>query len=57
MSDNVVKFRRIEKEPEKKPKKEPGVPGWVPWVALVVVACVIYGLQQSGLLSGLFEGL
>jgi len=53
MSDNVVKFRRIEKEPEKKPpRKKPEMPGWLPWVGLVVVALAIYAVQQSGLLGG-----
>ncbi|SHE41865.1 hypothetical protein [Devosia limi] len=49
MSDNVVKFRRIEKKPEepKGPKKEPGVPDWLPWIVLVAVAVVLYGLQQA----------
>ncbi|MHA6690697.1 hypothetical protein [Devosia sp. A449] len=52
MSDNVVKFRPIEKKPDpQQPKKEPGVPGWVPWVGLVVVGVVIYGLQQAGMLG------
>jgi hypothetical protein len=55
MSDNVVKFRRIEKKPEKPPeKKKPGVPGWLPWFVLVIVACAIYGAQQSGILARLF---
>ena len=46
MSDNVIKFRPIKKQPNPKPPREPGVPGWVPWVALLVVALVIYGVQQ-----------
>lgn len=53
MSDNIVKFRPIEKKPDpRQPKKQPGLPGWVPWAGLVVVALVIYGLQQGGLLGG-----
>jgi hypothetical protein len=53
MSDNVVKFRRIEKQPEppvKKPRDP--LPGWVPFVALVAIAVAIYFIQQSGLLGG-----
>jgi len=52
MSDNVLKFRPVEKKPDPQPPKKPGVPGWLPWVGLVVVALVIYGVQQSGLLGG-----
>ena len=52
MSDNVIKFRRIEKKPEPPAKKPRGpMPGWVPFVGLVVVAVVIYFVQQSGLLG------
>ncbi len=51
MSDNVVKFRPIEKKPEPQPQREPGVPGWVPWVGLVVLAMLVYGLQQAGVLG------
>ena len=52
MSDNVIKFRRIEKKPEPPVKKTRGpMPGWVPFVGLVVVAVVIYFVQQSGLLG------
>ncbi|MGV8831408.1 MAG: hypothetical protein ACOH2N_05475 [Devosia sp.] len=53
MSDNVVKFRKIEKKPEPKPpRKELVLPGWAPFVVLIVLALVIYGVQQSGLLGG-----
>jgi len=48
MSDNVIKFRPIEKKPDPKPPRKPGVPGWVPWLALVVVAVLIYGAQHLG---------
>ena len=52
MSDNVIKFRRSEKKPEPPVKKPRGpMPGWVPFVGLVVVAVVIYFVQQSGLLG------
>ena len=52
MSDNVVKFRRIEKKPEKSPTpKKSGPPGWLPWAGLVAVALVIYGVQQWGFLG------
>lgn len=52
MSDNVIKFRRIEKKPEKQPEKKPGMPGWLPWVGLIVVAVIVYGIQRAGLLGG-----
>ena len=52
MSDNVIKFRRIEKKPEPPVKKPRGpMPGWVPFAGLVVVAVMIYFVQQSGLLG------
>ena len=53
MSDNVVKFRRIEKKPEPPGKKPRGpMPAWVPFAVLVAVAVGIYVLQQSGMLGG-----
>lgn len=52
MSDNVVKFRPIEKKPEPKPPRDKKpLPGWVPFVALVAVAIAIYLAQQSGWLG------
>ena len=51
MTDNVVKFRPAQKKPEPKPPRKPGVPGWVPWVGLLVLAFVIYGLKQAGVLG------
>lgn len=49
MSDNVVKFRRIEKQPEP-PVKKPGgpLPDWVPFAVLVAVAVAIYAVRQTG---------
>jgi hypothetical protein len=53
MSDNVVKFRRIEKKPEPPVKKPRGpAPAWVPFVVLVAIAVGIYFVQQSGMLGG-----
>jgi hypothetical protein len=53
MSDNIIKFRRIEKKPEPPVKKPRGpMPGWVPFVALVLLAVGIYLIQRSGLLGG-----
>ncbi|MET3900008.1 hypothetical protein ABIB57_003971 [Devosia sp. UYZn731] len=53
MSDNVVKFRRIEKKPEKPPNKvPPKMPGWLPWVVLVAVAVGIVAWQQLGMMGG-----
>ena len=52
MSDNVVKFRRIEKKPEPPVKKPRGpAPSWLPFAALVAIAVVIYLVQQSGMLG------
>ncbi len=52
MSDNVVKFRKIEKKPEPKPPgKKPELPSWAPFAGLIALALVIYGVQQSGLLG------
>lgn len=52
MSDNVIKFRRIEKKPEPPVKKPRGpMPGWVPFAGIIVVAVLIYAVQQSGLLG------
>jgi len=52
MSDNVIKFRRIEKKPEKPPQKKPGMPGWLPWAALIAIAVVIYLIQRMGVFGG-----
>lgn len=53
MSDNVVKFRLIEKQPEPPVKKPRGpLPGWVPFVALVAVAVAVYFARSAGLLGG-----
>jgi hypothetical protein len=52
MSDNVVKFRPIDKKPEPPVKKPRGpVPGWVPFVVLVALAIAIYFARQAGLLG------
>ena len=46
MSDNVVKFRRIEKKPEKKPSgTPPKIPSWLAWLVLVIVAVAITAWQ------------
>lgn len=50
MSDNVVKFRRPEKQPEP-PKTRPPrgpMPNWLPFAVLVGLALVIYFVQRSG---------
>lgn len=53
MSDNVVKFRRIEKKPEPKPPgKKPELPGWVWFAGLIAVAVAIYAVRQAGWLGG-----
>jgi hypothetical protein len=53
MTENVIKFRRPEKKPEPPVKKPRGpLPGWVPWVGLVALAVVLYGVQQAGWLGG-----
>jgi hypothetical protein len=49
MSDNVIKFRRPEKKPEPKPQRPRGpMPGWVPFVGLLVIAVVIFFVQRGG---------
>lgn len=53
MSDNIVKFRRPEKQPES-PKVRPPrgpMPNWVPFVVLLGLALVIYSVQQAGLIG------
>lgn len=52
MSDNVVKFRRIEKKPDKPPKKDFKMPSWLAWLVLVAVAVAITVVQQLGLFGG-----
>lgn len=58
MADNVVKFRKIEKTPEKKPDPKPRSPNgprwpaWLPWAVIVAMAIGFTLLQQSGLISG-----
>ena len=53
MSDNVIKFRKIEKKPEPKPPgKPPELPGWAPFAGLLVLAFAIYAAQNAGLLGG-----
>lgn len=53
MNENVIKFKKIEKKPEPPVKKPRGpLPGWVPFAALVLVAVVIYGLQQARMIGG-----
>lgn len=52
MSDNVIKFRRIEKQPEPPVRKPRGpLPNWVPFAALIAVAVAIYFVQHLGLLG------
>ncbi|MGV8853173.1 MAG: hypothetical protein ACOH2L_00875 [Devosia sp.] len=52
MSENVIKFRKIEKKPEPKPpRKPPELPNWAPFVVLVVLALVIYAAQNAGLIG------
>lgn len=49
MSDNVIKFRRPEKQPEPPVKKPKGpMPNWVPFAGLVILAIVIYAFNQFG---------
>lgn len=53
MSDNVIKFRRIEKKPEPPVKKPRGpTPTWLPFVVLIGVAIATYLVRQTGLLGG-----
>ena len=53
MSDNVVKFRRPEKQPEP-PKARPPrgpMPNWLPFAVLLALAVAIYVVQRSGLIG------
>ena len=62
--NNVIKFRRIEKKPEKtspRPGQGPGRKGppmpanrlsLIGWAAIIGAAIVIVTVQQSGLLGG-----
>ena len=53
MSDNVLKFRRPEKQPEP-PKARPPrgpMPNWLPFAVLLGVAVVIYLVQHFGLVG------
>ena len=53
MSDNVVKFRKIEKKPDPPVKKPRGpMPTWLPFVAVIAIAVVIYLVREVGLLGG-----
>ena len=52
MSDNVVKFRKIEKKPDPKAPKPPReLPGWAPFAGLIALALVIYAVQNAGLIG------
>lgn len=52
MSENVLKFQRREKPPEPPQKKPRGpLPSWVPFIALLGLAVVIYLAGQAGLLG------
>jgi hypothetical protein len=49
MSDNVVKFRKLEKKPEppdEKPRRP--VKNWQIWAALVVIAILLTAVQGVG---------
>ena len=47
MNDNVIKFRKIEKKPDKPEPKRP-LPNWWPFAALVLVAIAIYFYRHAG---------
>jgi len=50
MSDNIVKFRRPEKQPEPPARKPRGpLPGWVPFLVLAGLAVAIHALGQAGI--------
>ena len=52
MSDNVIKFRKIEKKPEPPVKKPRGpMPPWLPFVAVIAIAVAIYLVRQMGLMG------
>lgn len=46
MSDNIIKFRRPEKQPAPKENKPRGaMPGWVPFAVLLALALIIFFVQ------------
>ncbi|WP_156464094.1 hypothetical protein [Devosia sp. Leaf420] len=53
MSDNVIKFRRPEKNPEPpQPKKPRGpMPSWLPFAVLLAIALAIYFVSKSGMIG------
>lgn len=52
MSENVIKFRRPEKQPGPPVKKPRGpLPGWIPFAILVAVALIIFFAQRSGIIG------
>ena len=49
MNDNIIKFRRPEKQPEPKVNKPRGpMPGWVPFAVLLGLALIIFFAQGGG---------
>ena len=52
MNDNVLKFKRPEKQPEPPKNKPRGpAPGWVPFAALAALALIIFFVQRSGMIG------
>lgn len=50
MSDNIIKFRRPEKQPEPQVNKPRGpMPGWVPFAVLLALALIIFFAQGGGM--------
>ena len=52
MSDNVIKFRRPEKQPDKKPEPQKAgqrgpIPRWLPFAGLFIIALVIFFVQRG----------
>jgi len=52
MSDNVVKFRPIEKKPDPNKPEKPDLPGWLAWAGLIALAVALTAAQRAGWLGG-----
>lgn len=53
MADNVIKFRRPEKQPEPPKQRAPReLPAWLWWLAILVLAVVLVAVLQPAAFFG-----